>query len=197
MLPIDFQAAKPKRAAPSQHEVGAVFAGRPARWNGTACCGDSERAPQFPWSQSSESHAQNTTPHVIRQATDVFQCPGHKNAWVYGFTEQFSTGEQARCRFSLPTQLGNEHWRFCATGESLLAQCASVDTKQAVKGLGLTVMQDYSQEPSRRMRTRSRQRASGNSEEAEEESCQCSAKQRPDHRDRCVAPIRASFSSDR
>lgn len=71
MLPTDFQAAKPKRAAPSQREVGAISARRPARWKGTACCGDNERAPQFPSSQSSESHAQNTTPRVIRQATDV------------------------------------------------------------------------------------------------------------------------------
>ncbi len=71
MLPTDFQAAKPKRSAPSLHEVGAISARRPARWNGTACCGDNERAPQFPSSQSSESPAQNTTPSVIRQATDV------------------------------------------------------------------------------------------------------------------------------
>ena len=70
MLPTDFQAAKPKRAAPSQREVGVISAGRPARWSGTVCCGDSERGPQFPSSQSSESHAQNTTPRVIRQATD-------------------------------------------------------------------------------------------------------------------------------
>jgi hypothetical protein len=70
MLPTDFQAAKPRRAAPSQREVGVISAGRPARWSGTACCGDSERGPQFPSSQSPESHAQNTTPRVIRQATD-------------------------------------------------------------------------------------------------------------------------------
>jgi len=70
MLPTDFQAAKPRRAAPSQREVGAISARRPAQGNGTACCGDSERAPQFPSSQSSESHAQNTTPCVIRQAAD-------------------------------------------------------------------------------------------------------------------------------
>ena len=71
MLPTDFQAAKPKHVTPSQRGVGAISARRPARWNGTACCGDNERAPQFPSSQSSESHAQNTTSRVIRQATDV------------------------------------------------------------------------------------------------------------------------------
>ena len=70
MLPTDFQAAKPKRAAPSQREVGVISAGRPARWSGTVCCGDSESGPQFPSSQSSEPHARNTTPRVIRQATD-------------------------------------------------------------------------------------------------------------------------------
>jgi len=70
MLPTDFQAAKPKHVAPSQREFGAISAKRPVRWNGTACGGDSERDPQFPLSQSSESHAQNTTQHVIRQAAD-------------------------------------------------------------------------------------------------------------------------------
>ncbi len=70
MLPTDFQAAKPKRAAPSQREFGAISARRPVRWNGTAYCGDSERDPQFPLSQSSGTHAQNTTPRVIRQAPD-------------------------------------------------------------------------------------------------------------------------------
>jgi hypothetical protein len=93
MLPIDFQAAKPKRAAPSQHEVGAVFAGRPARRNGTACYGDSERAPQFPWSQSSESHAQNTTPHVIRQATDV---PAPPRRSLIGLSDQSEVRSQDR-----------------------------------------------------------------------------------------------------
>src|SRR6266481_1511352 len=70
MLPTDSQVAKPKRAAASQREFGAISARRPVRWNGTACCADSERVPQFPLSQSSESHAQNTTPRVIRQTTD-------------------------------------------------------------------------------------------------------------------------------
>src|SRR5258708_17902834 len=70
MLPSDFQGEKPKRAAPSQREFGAISARRPVRWNGTAGCGDSERDPQFPLNQSPESHAQNTTPRVIRQATD-------------------------------------------------------------------------------------------------------------------------------
>jgi hypothetical protein len=71
MLPTDFQAAKPKRAIPSRREVGAISARRPARWNGTAYCGDSERAPQFPSSQSSESHTHDTTSCVIRQAEEV------------------------------------------------------------------------------------------------------------------------------
>jgi DNA-binding PadR family transcriptional regulator len=70
VLPTDFQAAKPKRAAPSQREFGAISAERPVRWNGTACRGDSERDPQFLLSQSPESHAQHTTQRVIRQAAD-------------------------------------------------------------------------------------------------------------------------------
>ena len=70
MLATDFRAAKPKRAAQLSREVGAIFARRPARWNQTACYGDNGKVLQFPWSQSSESHAQCTTPRVIRQATD-------------------------------------------------------------------------------------------------------------------------------
>ena len=70
MLPTDFQAAKPKHATQSRREVGAISAERPARWNETVGYDDSGKAPQFPWSQSSESHAQNTTPRVICQATE-------------------------------------------------------------------------------------------------------------------------------
>jgi hypothetical protein len=73
MLPADFQAAKP---APSLRDLGAISTRRPARWDGTACCSDSERDPQFPSSQSSKSHAQNTTPRVIRQAAEILQPMG-------------------------------------------------------------------------------------------------------------------------
>jgi hypothetical protein len=54
MLPTDSQATKPKRAAPSQREFGAISAKRPVRWNGIPCCGDSERDPQFPLRQNEQ-----------------------------------------------------------------------------------------------------------------------------------------------
>src|SRR2546429_9037164 len=97
MLPTDFQAAKPRRAAPSQREVGAISARRLAQWNGTACCGDSERAPQFPSSQSSESHAQNTTPCVIRQAADGRSWP-------------LVSPQKARVRSALHERRANGSW---------------------------------------------------------------------------------------
>src|ERR1700680_2565658 len=61
-----------------------------------AWCGNSEKAPQFPSSQSAESHAENTTPRVIRQGID--------DCWIGGAAVDvgFEFGRVARLtgRFS-------------------------------------------------------------------------------------------------
>jgi hypothetical protein len=53
---------------------------------------------------------------------------GQENASVYSFAEQFSNGENRPLQISTTDAARNEHRRFCANGESLLAQCAFLGT---------------------------------------------------------------------
>src|SRR5437588_7013908 len=66
--PIGSPEAKPGPAILSRRGVGAISAGQRARWRENACCDDSRKAPLFPSSQSSGSHAKGTTQYVVRQA---------------------------------------------------------------------------------------------------------------------------------
>jgi hypothetical protein len=60
----------PGRAIPSPRATATVCAARPARRPGSAGNVDSETAPRFPSTQSSESHAKHNTSAVARQSAN-------------------------------------------------------------------------------------------------------------------------------